>query len=336
MAQSGHGTTKHRGWQRMSVAIATTDLTRRFGDIVAVNGVTAEVPAGQVVGLIGPNGSGKSTIIRILLGLIGATSGSAEVLGRSIEDPRQYADRVGALIETPAFIESMTARDNLRSLAALRGQQSRRIDEVLETVGLIGRDRDRVGDYSLGMKQRLGIAAALLPDPDLLILDEPTNGLDPSGIVEVRRLLRRLGDEGRTVLVSSHLMSEIQAACDSVMVIRVGELLYAGGLDDLLHQAVDHVLVEPESADDTERLAHAIGSAGLSYTVDASQIRVSIDAEDAARVSRVAGEIGVFLKALSPVRKDLESVFLEMTGRTDAEIAGARRNQREAAGGQVQ
>lgn len=314
------------------VAIATDRLTRRFGDVVAVNSVTAEVPAGHVVGLVGPNGSGKSTMIRVLLGLMAPTSGSAEVLGHSIEDPRQYAHRVGALIETPAFLESMTARDNLRSLAVLRGQPSRRVDEVLETVGLMGRERDRVGDYSLGMKQRLGIAAALLPDPDLLILDEPTNGLDPSGIVEIRRLLRRLGGQGRTVLVSSHLMSEIQAACDSLVVIRVGELLYAGGLEDLLRDAVDDVVVEPEFTADLDRLAQAIARSGLSYTVEAQQLRVSIGAEDAARLSHIAGDIGVHLKALTPVGHDLESVFLNMTGRSDAEIAAARRSQREQTG----
>ena len=195
-------------------ALTAEGLTRRFGDLVAVNNLTFEVPDGVVVGFVGPNGSGKSTTIRVLLGLIEASGGTGTVLGEPIEHPERFADRVGALIESPALVGSLSGRDNLRSLAALRGLPGERIDEVLEIVGLIGREGDKASTYSLGMKQRLGIAAALLPDPEMLVLDEPTNGLDPAGIVEIRDLLRSRATGGRTVVVSSHLLSEIQAMAD--------------------------------------------------------------------------------------------------------------------------
>ena len=187
-------------------ALTADGLTRRFGDLVAVNNLTFEVPDGVVVGFVGPNGSGKSTTIRVLLGLIEASGGTGTVLGEPIEHPERFADRVGALIESPAFVGSLSGRDNLRSLAALRGLPGKRIDEVLEIVGLVGREGDKASTYSLGMKQRLGIAAALLPDPELLVLDEPTNGLDPAGIVEIRDLLRSRAAEradGRRLVASS-------------------------------------------------------------------------------------------------------------------------------------
>ena len=208
----------------MSV-VTTSALTRRFGAVTALDSLTVELPPTGVIGLVGPNGSGKSTLIRILLGLIRPTSGSATVLGSGISAPREYASRVGVLIESPAFIPGLSARSNLVSLARLRHLPLERVDVVLAQVGLIGRDREPVKRFSLGMKQRLGIAAALLSDPELLILDEPTNGLDPAGIVEIRELLRDLGRNGRTVIVSSHQLSEIEAVCDHLVVIRFGELI---------------------------------------------------------------------------------------------------------------
>ncbi len=184
--------------------IHTEKLTRRFGQIVAIDELDLELGAGGVVGLVGPNGSGKSTLIRLLLGLIRPSGGSATVMDLPISHPRAYASRVGALIESPAFVPSLSARANLRSLARLRGISNARVEAVLDLVGLKDRAGDPAKQFSLGMKQRLGIAAALLPDPELLVLDEPTNGLDPAGIVEIRDLLRSLGDDGRTVIVSSH------------------------------------------------------------------------------------------------------------------------------------
>ena len=194
----------------MSV-VTTAALTRRFGSVTALDAVTLDLPPGGVVGLVGPNGSGKSTLIRTLLGLIRPTGGAATVLGHSISSPKLYASEVGVLIESPAFVAGLSARGNLVSLAHLHGTPAARVDEVLRQVGLVGRDKEPVSRFSLGMKQRLGIAAALLTDPTLLILDEPTNGLDPAGIVEIRELLRRLASDGRTVIVSSHLLSEVEA-----------------------------------------------------------------------------------------------------------------------------
>jgi ABC-2 type transport system ATP-binding protein len=311
-------------------SISTQQLTRRFDKVMALDGITVDIPTGQVVGLVGPNGSGKSTLIRLLLGLIKPTSGTATVLGASIDDPQAYADRVGALVENPSFIGSMSARANLKSLAALRGLPSTRIDKVLETVGLTGRDGDNVHTFSLGMKQRLAIAAALLPDPELLILDEPTNGLDPSGIVEIRELLKRLGAEGRTVVVSSHLMAEMQAMCDYLIVVRFGHVLYAGPLADLLSRVSDYVVATPEHANDVGRLTIALRERGLESEVVADSVHVSLPAHDAAAISRWAAEAGIYLRALEPMKRDLESVFLDLTGATDAEVAQMRFEQHQA------
>jgi ABC-2 type transport system ATP-binding protein len=184
--------------------------------------------------------------------LIAPSGGSGTVLGESIAHPERFARRVGALIESPAFVGSLTGKDNLRSLAALRGVPGKRIDEVLHVVGLAGRENDKASTYSLGMKQRLGIAAALLPDPELLVLDEPTNGLDPAGIVEIRELLRSLASGGRTVVVSSHLLGEIQAMVDNLVVIRFGELMYAGSLEGLMEKATERVRMREEARSEVD------------------------------------------------------------------------------------
>jgi len=308
-------------------ALSADGLTRRFGDLVAVNNLTFEVPESVVVGFVGPNGSGKSTTIRVLLGLIEASSGTGTVLGESIVHPERFADRVGALIESPAFVGSLSGRDNLRSLAALRGLPDKRIDEVLEIVGLAGREGDKASTYSLGMKQRLGIAAALLPDPELLVLDEPTNGLDPAGIVEIRGLLRSLGDEGRTVIVSSHLLGEIEAACDYLVVVRFGNLVFAGPLEELLGQATEYIEAEPEFASDANRLRTVLRDAGFSVNGTGSTLRLAASIDDAPAVNRAAAAGGVTLRTLSPRRDTLESVFLHLTGETDGELATLRSRQ---------
>ena len=266
------------------LALSVDGLTRRFGDLVAVNSLTFEVPVGGVVGFVGPNGSGKSTTIRILLGLIAASSGTGTVLGEPIEHPERFAGRVGALIEAPAFVGSLTGRDNLRSLAALRGVPGKRIDEVLQVVGLAGRENDKASTYSLGMKQRLGIAAALLPDPELLVLDEPTNGLDPAGIVEIRELLRSLATGGRTVVVSSHLLGEIQAMVENLVVIRFGELMYSGSLEGLMEKATERVVAAPELESDMPRLVEVVTAGGWTCEV----IRGSVGRRYAGRAVRRA------------------------------------------------
>ncbi len=308
----------------MTTAITSVGLTKRFRDLTALDDITLEIPSGGVVGFVGPNGSGKSTYIRTLLGLLSPTSGTATVLGEPISRPDRYADRVGALIENPAFVGSLTARDNLHSLAALRRLPTSRVDEVLDVVGLAGRDGDRASTYSLGMKQRLGIAAALLSDPELLLLDEPTNGLDPAGIVEIRSLLRRLADEGRTVVVSSHLLGEIQAACDSLVVIRFGELVYSGGLAELMDEAAEHVVAAPSSIDEVGRLAAIVRADGWSVEPQGSMISVRMPTHASARINELAIADGIVLKTLTPVHERLEDVFLRMTGSTDAELSAAR------------
>ena len=296
------------------MAMRTDMLTRTFGERVAIDRLTFAVPTGSVIGLVGPNGSGKSTLIRTLLGLIRPSDGAGWVLETPIADQETIAPRVGALIENPAYVAGLTARAHLSSMAALRGLPATQIDDVLATVGLTGRDREPVKTFSLGMKQRLGIAMALLPNPDLLILDEPTNGLDPAGIVEIRDLLRQIGQQGRTVIVSSHLMSEIQAVCDYVVVIRFGTLLYAGPMADLLAKAHDVIEVEPELAADLPRLTAVLAAAGWPT---ASQVygvlHLGAPRQDAALINRAALASGITLARLSPSRESLESLFLTMT-----------------------
>ncbi len=310
--------------------LSTTDLTRRFGELTAVDRLTVDLPKGGVIGLVGPNGSGKSTLIRMLLGLIRPTAGSGAVLEHSIDRPAAFAGRVGALIENPAFIPGLSARANLRSLAQLRRLPIGRVDDVLAVVGLTGRDREPVRRYSLGMKQRLGIAAALLPDPELLLLDEPTNGLDPAGIVEIRQLLRDLTDNGRTVVVSSHLLSEIQAICDHVVVIRFGELIFAGPMAELLARTDEYIEVAAENGADTARLTEVLTVAGwpvVTGGTTSGPLRVQAPVSQTAAVNRAATAGGVTLASLIPRQESLEDIFLRLTGGTDGELREARADQ---------
>jgi len=295
-------------------AITADRLTRTFGDLTAVDDMSFEIPAGGVVGFVGPNGSGKSTTIRVLLGLIAPTSGTGTVLGEPIEHPERFANRVGALIEGPTFVGSLSARDNLRSLASLRGIGDQRIGEVLDTVGLTGRENDKASTFSLGMKQRLGIAAALLPDPELLVLDEPTNGLDPAGIVEIRTLLKSVAAGGRTVVVSSHLLGEIQAMVDDLVVIRFGKLLYSGTLAQLMSEAVEQVIAAPEHGNDLDQLIKAITARGWAYSTSGDEVTVDIAADRSAELDRVAHEAGLTLRMLTPRQDDLVELFVSMIG----------------------
>lgn len=299
-------------------------MSRDFGTFRALDKVSLAVPRGEIFGLLGPNGSGKSTLIRMLLGLIRPTDGSATVLGNGIEHPSRYADAVGALIEGPAFVAALSARRNLTSLALLRGLPLSRVDEVLDIVGLAGRDKEPVKAFSLGMKQRLGIAAALLPDPRLLILDEPTNGLDPAGIVEIRALLQRLGGEGRTVIVSSHLLAEIEAACDYIVVIRFGQLMFAGPIDELMARTRAHLDITAELAADHDRLAAYLEGAGWSVERVEGRLRVAAGQSSGAAINRSAAGIGITLSSLTFAQDSLEDIFLAMTGTTDGELAADR------------
>jgi ABC-2 type transport system ATP-binding protein len=213
--------------------IETHMLSKHFGSCRAVDALTLSIPSGTIAGFVGPNGAGKTTTIRMLLGLVRPTGGSATVLGKPISHPRAYLPHVGALIEAPAFYPSLSGRKNLQVLARLGGSSRSRIDQVLEIVDLSDRAKDLVGKYSLGMKQRLGIAMALLPDPELLILDEPANGLDPLGIIQMRDLLRSLREQGKTIFLSSHLLGELEQVADWLVIINQGKAIFNGPAREL-------------------------------------------------------------------------------------------------------
>jgi ABC-2 type transport system ATP-binding protein len=247
------------------------------------------------------------------------------VLGHPISSPKRYASGVGTMIESPAFVASLSARNNLVSLAHLHGTPMRRVDDVLAQVGLLGRDREPVRRFSLGMKQRLGIAAALLADPDLLILDEPTNGLDPAGIVEIRELLQAIARDGRTVIVSSHLLSELEAICDHMVVIRFGKLLFAGPMAELLKRTREHIDLAPEHQADLERLVTVLREGGWDVVAAGDSLRVLAGADRTAALNREAAAAGITLSRLVFAQDSLEELFLEMTGRVDGELGAAAR-----------
>lgn len=298
----------------MDVAVRTTNLRKTYlargGRRVAVQGLSMSVPLGGVHGFLGPNGSGKTTTIRMLLGLIRADSGTAEVFGEPVPSRLpSVIDRVGAIVEAPKFFPSFTGRQNLRLLADAIGSPLTRIDEVLAATHLGDRGRDKFGSYSLGMKQRLAIAATLLKDPDLLIFDEPTNGLDPAGIREVRDTMRSLGEQGKTVLVSSHILAEVEHVADTVSIIGHGVLLAEGRVSEIMGDSgAARVRVTVASPD---RAIEVLEAEGLAVSRDGD--RLVVTAEDPAAVTRALAGHGLYLTELTPVRADLESVFLALT-----------------------
>ena len=286
---------------------------------VAVHGLDLAVPEGGVFGFLGPNGSGKTTTIRCLLGLVRATAGRTSVLGRPTPDELPAVlPRVGAIVETPAMFPTMTARENLELLGAIDGIGPRRVEASLDTVGLLERADEKVRKYSLGMRQRLGLAGALLKDPALLVLDEPVNGLDPSGIREVRELLRRLGAEGRTVFLSSHLLSEVEQTCDHVAIIDRGRLVLSGRVDDVLSAAARPSLLV--GLDDLVAGADVLRRRGFDVETvepDGTLLRVAVAPSDAAHVTKVLAEAGLFVTELRPDTVSLEELFLSITGREE-------------------
>ena len=282
----------HRIHPDHSPAIETAGLSKHFGRRRAVDDLTIAIPAGTIAGFIGPNGSGKTTAIRLLLGLVRPTAGGATVLGRPVTDPRSYLPSVGALVEAPAFYPSLSARTNLEVLARLAGCSRDRVDVVLELVELSDRARDRVGTYSLGMKQRLGLAMALLPDPDLLILDEPANGLDPPGIIATRDLLRRLRDEGKTVFLSSHLLGELEQVADWLVMIHQGRSLYSGPARAFLEQQ-SMLVVKAGDAAHLDVLAGVARAAGYTATVDHDTLAIGAPLDFSAELRRRAGSAGI-------------------------------------------
>lgn len=300
-------------------AVEVHGLTKRYGTRAAVNDLSFTLIPGRVTGFLGPNGAGKTTTIRMLLGLATPTAGTIEVFGESSTHPERYLQRVGALIEGPAFIPALSARENLRMFAVLGGHVGR-IDAVIERVGLQGREHDAVRGYSLGMKQRLGIAAALLPDPDLLVLDEPTNGLDPAGIQEIRELLRELAGEGRTVFVSSHLLSEIQTICDDLLVVREGSHVYSGTVEGLLASRGATIRLRPERTEDLAWLRRGLSSAGIESSPTGG-VELIVDAASGvstAELNRLATGHGITLSELRTEQPDLEATFLELTSTAEA------------------
>jgi ABC-type multidrug transport system ATPase subunit len=292
------------------LVIETRDLTKRYGErVVAVDQLAMRVRRGEAYGFLGPNGAGKTTTLRMLLGLVRPTSGSALVLGAAPGSPEALA-RTGALIETPTFYPILSGRDNLRVLARHAGISESRIAPALDEVELGGRGGDRFQTYSLGMKQRLGIAAALIKDPELLILDEPTNGMDPAGMAEMRSFIRTLGRGERTVLLSSHLMAEVEQTCDRVGVISRGRVVGEGTVDEL--RGRESLWLRAEPIEQAERVVRALrGIEGVSRTDDG--LRIAADSAAAPAIARALVEAGVALGELRPERASLEKVFLELT-----------------------
>jgi ABC-2 type transport system ATP-binding protein len=299
---------------RSELVVEVRNLTKRYGDnLTAVDRIDMSVRRGEVYGFLGPNGAGKTTTLRMLLGLVAPTSGDIGVLGQRPGTPASLA-RVGSLIEGPAFYPYLSARHNLRVVARYAALPSReigdRVERVLGTVELDARGDDKYSTYSLGMKQRLGVAAALLKDPELIVLDEPTNGLDPAGMRDMRRLIRELGDEGRTVLLSSHLLGEVQQICDRVAVINHGRIVSEGTVDELRGDAELIVVATP--SDVARSRLEAMPEVGEAHLHD-GVLRVQVDERHTALVNQTLVEAGVAVTELRRAERQLEDVFFEIT-----------------------
>jgi ABC-type multidrug transport system ATPase subunit len=300
------------GAARAEAVVTTNGLTKRYGNgIVAVDGLDLVVRRGEVYGFLGPNGAGKTTTLRMLLGLIRPTSGSAMVAGGAPGTPASLT-KVGAIVESPAFYPYMSGYDNLRLLATYCGVPAKRIDAALDAVELTPRARHKFSTYSMGMKQRLGIAAALIKEPELLILDEPTNGLDPQGMADVRNLIVELGKGDRTVLVSSHLLGEVEQMCTRIGVIRKGKLVAEGTIDDLRGDA--QLVIRATPADQAMAvLAGEIGADKL-HATDDGRFSLSVDPSRAAELNRRLVQAGIEVSELRESERSLTDVFMELTG----------------------
>src|SRR4051794_31569295 len=299
--------------------VETNALTKRFGSRTVVKGVDLRVPRGVAFGYLGPNGAGKTTLIRMLLGLTRANGGTMSLRGLPVPERRAEAlSGIGAIVEEPRFHGHLNGRENLAVVAAARGRDAfERIDPAIERVGLAHRAGDRVKTYSMGMRQRLGIARCLLADPDLLILDEPMNGLEPAGILEFRHLLRALVDEGRTVMLSSHILDEVEKTCDQVAIVDQGEIVAMGSLDELRGVEQPRVLVGVDRESDALRLlTEAPGVNGAN--VDDGFIHVTLaDADAIPDLTRRLVEAGIRVPRLEPVHASLEERFLAITSRLE-------------------
>src|SRR5258706_12034586 len=298
------------------VVLRTHNLSKQYGKRLAVDNLNLEVQRGEIFGFLGPNGAGKTTTIRMSLGLITPTAGSVEILGQDIATHKSHIlPGVGALVETPALYTYLSGRSNLRAVGSvLGGVPSTRIDYVLDLVGLHGRQKDRVRTYSLGMKQRLGVAIALLQDPDILILDEPANGLDPAGIVEMRDLMHNLSASGKTVFISSHLLTEVQQICTRVAIIHLGKLITESTVADLTRGQGDfRVTLDQTQAQPALTLVKA-QAWGAGARIDGADALITRAPENSGRVLNLfLSQAGFVPETLEHSRQDLEEVFLTLT-----------------------
>jgi ABC-2 type transport system ATP-binding protein len=292
-------------------AITVQGLTKRFGDVLAVDQLDFQVGRGTVTGFLGPNGAGKTTTLRMLLGLVAPTAGTATIDGRPYRELPDPVRRVGAVLEASGFHPGRSGRDHLRVLATAAGLDPGRVDEVLELTGLAAAGRRRVGGWSLGMRQRLGLAAALLGDPEVLVLDEPANGLDPEGVHWLRELVRGLADEGRTVLVSSHVLAEVAQTVDEVVIIDRGRLVAQSTLAALTAGADRTVRVRTPQP---ETLRDLLAARGAQVTLDGPD-QLVVAGATTEQVGQAAAAGGVVLHEIRFERSNLEDVFLELTGR---------------------
>jgi ABC-type multidrug transport system ATPase subunit len=306
-----------------ALAIETAGLTKHFGRHRAVDTLNLTIHEGTVFGFLGPNGAGKTTTIRMLLGLIRPTSGGGRILGHDILRERAaILPHVGAIVESPAFYLSLSGRDNLRVLARTAGREdARAIADVLETVGLSARAGDRVKTYSLGMKQRLAIAAALLNNPQIIFLDEPTNGLDPAGTVEIRELIGQLGASGHTIFLSSHLLHEVEQVCTEVAIINHGKLVTQGRVSDLLGQDAT-LLVEAEPLTTLQEVAARMGA--RAQIQGPRSVTMALSSERTPALVTALAEAGAQVYQVTPQHASLEQLFMELTnGAHETRVATA-------------
>lgn len=312
MAMPGSSTSRPGAGE---VVLRTRNLSKQYGKRLAVDNLNLEVQRGEIFGFLGPNGAGKTTTIRMTLGLITPTAGSVEILGQDVATSKaQILPRVGALVETPALYTYLSGRANLRAVgSALGGVPASRIDYVLELVGLRERQKDRVRTYSLGMKQRLGVALALLQDPDVLILDEPANGLDPAGIVEMRDLMHRLSAEGKTVFISSHLLTEVQQICTRVAIINLGKLVTESTVENLTRGQGDFAVTLERAADALALIQRQPWGKGAH--LDASGALITPAPGNRGRdLNLFLVNAGFAPDTITQATQDLEEVFLRLTG----------------------
>ncbi len=297
----------------VSPAIETTELTKHYGLVLAVDHLTLTVNRGEIFGFLGPNGAGKSTTMRMLLGLARPSSGQLRILGIDVRSHlREAVHRVGALIENPTFYPFLSGRENLRLVGDLTGCAESRIDEALELVDMHGAANRPFHTYSMGMKQRIGVASTLLTDPDLLVLDEPANGLDPAGIVEMRTLMHRLREEGHTVFVSSHVLHEIEQVCDRIAIMNHGRIVAQGSVQELLG-ASDQIEIQVDPADQAAEVLRVIPWVS-NITREGDSLLIAAPLTRSAEITRLLGENGLYPAIIRPRQESLEQYFLELTG----------------------